>query len=500
MPHILAAIDLGSNSFHMIVGRQEAGQIIIIDKLREMVRLASGLDDQNRINSKVMQQALDCLARFGERIRHLHADVVRIVGTNTLRKAKNSREFMQQAEALLGHPIEIISGIEEARLIYSGVSHNVDTDNGHRLVTDIGGGSTEIIIGERFKPLLMESLHMGCVSMSRLFFADGKITLKRIKKAHMHAMMKLEPYRKSYQALGWQDSIGASGTARSIEKISIAQGWTDNGISTASLDNIIDHFLHAGQIDAIELQGLKDERKAVIVGGVIVMRAIFLALKIKNMIVSDGALREGILYDLIGRTENDDARSESIELFSNRFVLDRKHAERVQRTAQQLFNQARNHWFTDPDNEAEKHLQWAVSLHEVGLCIAHSQYHLHGYYMTNNADLMGFSKQDQSLLALLIKMQRRCPDMSLFDEFGEKNSRMAQGLLILLRLAVLLNRSRSHKAPGITSININKKNVQLIFQSDWLEQHPLSYSDLELETTLLQDTSYTLEFLSESDL
>ena len=500
MPDILAAIDLGSNSFHMIVGRRESGQIIIIDKLREMVRLASGLDENNRINPAVMQRALDCLARFGERIRHLHADVVRIVGTNTLRKAANSREFMQQAENLLGHPIEIISGIEEARLIYSGVSHNVDTDNGHRLVTDIGGGSTEIIIGERFKPLLMESLYMGCVSMTRLFFADGKITLKRIKKAHMHAMMKLEPYSESYRELSWEDSIGASGTARSIEKIAIANGWADKGITTEALDNIVDHFLQAGKIDDINLPGLKEERKTVIVGGVIVMRAIFLALRIKHMIISDGALREGILYDLIGRTENNDARSESVELFAKRFVPGHKHAQRVQKTAQFLFNQTRDTWFTASDNEAEKHLQWAVMLHEVGLSIAHSQYHLHGHYMTSNADLMGFSKQDQNLLALLIKMQRRRIDMSLFDEFGKKNSQMAQRLLILLRIAILLNRSRSEQVPGITAIQISKKNICLTFKDGWLENHPLTYSDLEQEASHLQACGYTLTFLPESDL
>jgi len=500
MPDVLAAIDLGSNSFHMIVGRQESGQIIIIDKLREMVRLASGLDDENRIDPEVMQKALDCLARFGERIRHLHADVVRIVGTNTLRKAKNSREFMRKAEALLGHPIEIISGIEEARLIYAGVSHNVDKDNGHRLVTDIGGGSTEIIIGERFKPLLMESLYMGCVNMSKMFFADGNITLKRVKKAHIHAMMKLEPHIEPYSELGWQDSIGASGTARSIEKISIAQGWTDNGISIEALDNIIEHFLLAGQIEDIDLQGLKAERKAVIVGGVIVMRAIFIALKIKHMIISDGALREGILYDLIGRAENNDARTESIELFANRFVLDLKHAERVQAMAQQLFTQVKKCWFAKNANEAEKYLQWAATLHEIGLCIAHSQYHHHGYYMTLNADLMGFSKQDQNLLALLIKMQRRSLDMSQFDDFSEKNSLMAQRLLILLRLAVLLNRSRSLQAPGLTRIRIDNKSIQLVFQDNWLEQHPLSCSDLELEAEYLQGAGYTLAFSSESDL
>ena len=407
MHNIFAAIDLGSNSFHMIVGQHKSGQIIILDKIREMVRLASGLDEHKNITPEVMQKALDCLSRFGERIRHLHADVVRIVGTNTLRQARNSAEFMHKAEAVLGHPIEIISGIEEARLIYSGVSHNVDTDNGKRLVVDIGGGSTEIIIGERYQPIMMESLYMGCVSMTRWFFANGSISRKKLDKARMHAMMELEPHIKAYTKLGWQNAIGASGTARALRTIAVEEGFTDYGITAKALGNILDKILEAGNIDDISLKGLKTERKPVIIGGAIVMNAIFEAFKIESMTVSSGALREGILYDLIGRDENNDSRSESVEMFARRFVIDHAHSERVMDVAVQLFRQVSKDWFDKEIlEEAEKHLQWAARLHEVGLCIAHSQYYKHGAYLVGQADLMGFSRQDQRLLAALIQSHR----------------------------------------------------------------------------------------------
>ncbi|NOY67250.1 MAG: exopolyphosphatase [Gammaproteobacteria bacterium] len=394
MPNIFAAIDLGSNSFHMIVGRHEDGQIIILDRLREMVRLASGLDEKNNITPEMMKTALECLSRFGERIAHLHADVVRIVGTNTLRQAKNSRTFMRKAEKLLGQPIEIISGIEEARLLYSGVAHNIDSDDTRRLVVDIGGGSTEIIIGERYRTISLESLYMGCVNTTKRFFADGKISKKRVKKALMYSMTELEPYIKSYNNLGWENTIGASGTIRAIEKITREENLADFGITQKSLTYIMEHVIKAGDIDNIDLKGLKNERKPVIIGGIVVLQSIFDAFNIKLMRVSDGALREGILYDLIGRNQNNDSRSESIEKFAERFVIDRRHGTQVKNTAIELYQQAEKEWFSKTP-EALKYCQWAATLHEVGLSIAHNQYHRHGEYMVSNADLMGFSKENR---------------------------------------------------------------------------------------------------------
>lgn len=491
MHNIFAAIDLGSNSFHMIVGKQDSGQIIILDKIREMVRLASGLDKQKNINPEMMEKALACLAIFGERIRHLHADVVRIVGTNTLRQARNSKQFMLKAEALLGHPIEIIAGIEEARLIYSGVSHNVDIDNGKRLVVDIGGGSTEIIIGERFQPILMESLYMGCVNMTQRFFGNGVISQKRIDKATLHAMTELEPHIKTYKNIGWQDAIGASGTTRAIRSIALQEGFSEQGITSKALNHILKKILAADNIDDISLDGLKNERKPVILGGVIILNAIFDVFDIKYMAISDGALREGILYDLIGREDNNDIRSESVEIFAQRFVIDHAHSKRVMLTAMQLFEQLKSNWFASHE-DASKHLQWAARLHEVGLCIAHSQYYKHGAYITGNADLTGFSRQDQKLLATLIQLHRRTLHIDQFDELAADNQKLGKRLLIILRLAVLLNRSRSDTPPPTPVINVDKRTIQLTFSDDWLQQYPLTQSDLESETQYLDKAGYQL--------
>jgi len=493
MHNIFAAIDLGSNSFHMIIGRHESGQIIILDKLREMVRLASGLDEEKNITPEMMQKALDCLSRFGERISHLHADVVRIVGTNTLRKARNSWQFMRQAEELLGHPIEIISGIEEARLIYSGVSHNVDIDNGKRLVVDIGGGSTEIIIGERFQPILMESLYMGCVNMTKRFFNSGNITQKKVDRAMMYAMMQLEPHIKAYKKMGWEDSIGASGTARAIRSIAIEEGLSEQGITNKSLKGILDKLIQAGSIDDISLAGLKTERKPVIVGGVVVLNAIFNAFDIEHMTISGGALREGILYDLVGRDENNDSRTESVESFAERFVVDHEQSNRVMQTATQLFDQIKDDWLKNQDQEdVRKHLQWAARLHEVGLCIAHSQYNMHGAYMVGHADLTGFSRQDQKLLAALIQLHRRSMQMDLFDEIDSDSKKIGKRLVIILRLAALLNRSRADTPPPLPDISVDKKTIQLRFEENWLKEHPLTQSDLEAEINYLDKAGFQL--------
>jgi len=491
MPNIFAAIDLGSNSFHMIVGQHESGQIIILDRIREMVRLASGLDENNKITPEMMQTALACLSRFGERISHLHANVVRIVGTNTLRQAKNSKAFMRKAEKLLGQPIEIISGIEEARLIYSGVSHNVDVDNGKRLVIDIGGGSTEIIIGNRYQPITLESLYMGCVNTTRRFFADGVITKTRIKKALMHGMTELEPLIKAYKSLGWEDTIGASGTARSIEKITLEENLAPHGITHDALDYMLEHALTVGDIDKINLVGLKSERKPVILGGIIVLKSIFDAFDIKFMTVSTGALREGILYDLIGRSENNDSRSESVDKFAARFVIDQAHSQRVENVALKLFKQIQNDWFKSTP-EAKKYLQWSARMHEVGLCIAHNQYNKHGAYMVSEADLMGFSRENQTFLANLIQLHRRSLTLDLFDDFSSKIKRTGIRLTIILRLAVLLTRSRHTENNETPVLIVNKKNITVSFSKKWLDDHPLTQSDLENEQSYLEKAGYTL--------
>ena len=298
-PRTLAAVDLGSNSFHLIIAQYSNGKLSVIDKLREMVRLRAGLDEEKRLTSEAQQTALDCLSRFAQRLQHIPTENIRIVGTNTLRTARNSREFLRQAHKILGHPIQIISGIEEARLIYTGVAHSLAETGQKRMVIDIGGGSTEIIIGEQFTPSILESIPVGCVSMTLDYFANGKITAKKFRKAHMATRLELENVAHEYLQSGWEQTIGASGTIRSIAKILHANNWSSGNITREGMEQLKHQVLAVEHIDQLQLDGLSEDRRPVILGGFVVLYTLFDALNIKEMDVSDGAVREGLIYDLI---------------------------------------------------------------------------------------------------------------------------------------------------------------------------------------------------------
>ncbi|HCD06121.1 MAG TPA: exopolyphosphatase, partial [Methylophaga sp.] len=404
---VLAAVDLGSNSFHMIIARLRDDHFQIMDRLREMVQLRAGLDKQNKLSDEAQDRAIACLERFGERVRHLPAGKVRVVGTNTLRVAENSREFLRKARQALGHPIEIVTGEEEARLIYLGVSRSLAFDNSRRLVMDIGGGSTEYIIGEGLDGLRRESLEMGCVSFTQRFFTDGTVSQLRMQAALLTAAIKLRSIQRPYQNLGWVEAVGASGTIRTVASIATAQSWSENGVITAeALDKIIAHMVEAGHHDKFQLEGLGPERANVLAGGVAVLKASFDRLKIERMIVSDGALREGLLYDLQGRIQHDDERDRTVNALARRYHVDESHAERVSKMATELYEQVAAEWEINTEEQLQR-LQWAAKLHEVGLEISHYQYHKHSSYLVANSDLPGFSREEQQALAAMVRGQRR---------------------------------------------------------------------------------------------
>ena len=391
-----AAVDLGSNSFHMIVAREQEGQLHIVDRLREMVRLSAGLDAAKCLSEDAQNRALECLQRFGQRVSDIPQGKLRAVGTNTLRSAHNSRAFLTKAEQALGHPIEIISGMEEARLIYLGVAHSLAADESKRLVVDIGGGSTEVIIGEGFAPMCMESLYMGCVSMTMRFFADGKITSQAWKRAEIAALVELEPIVTLYRQVGWDKAIGASGTIKAVRNVVQAMGWCENGISAAAMKKLVSALKKAGSFDKIKLSGLSEDRRPVFAGGVAVLNGVFKALQIEHMEVSDGALREGLLHDLLGRIHHQDVRGLSVAAVTKRFQLDLAQAARVEDTVKQLLSQVAKDWHLDI-NEDSQWLSWATQLNELGLNIAHSHHHKHGAYIVQNGDLSGFSQQGQAI-------------------------------------------------------------------------------------------------------
>ncbi|MEO6697727.1 MAG: exopolyphosphatase, partial [Gammaproteobacteria bacterium] len=393
-PEIIAAVDLGSNSFHMIIARTHRGKPYTLDRLRETVRLAAGLDKDNRLTAEAQRRALDCLKRFGQRIAAIAPGNLRTVGTNTLRRAHNAKYFLQRAQQALGHPIEIIGGREEARLIYLGVAHSLADGAGKRLVVDIGGGSTELIIGERFEPRHMESLQMGCVTSSLKHFPSGAITPASMQRAEIAAKQELQNLTRHYRSIGWMDCIGSSGTINAIHDIIAANRWSRDGITLSSLKKLRKHLLAAGHVNRLQLPGLRGDRAPVLPGGLAILLAVFESLAIERMHATGGALRDGLLYDLLGRIRHKDIRDHSITRLSMQYHVDTEQAKRVEQTAKRLLKQLPQ-WQLD---SYQAMLGWSARLHEIGLAVSHSQYHKHGAYLVEHSDMPGFSRQEQQLL------------------------------------------------------------------------------------------------------
>lgn len=490
---IVAAIDLGSNSFHMIVARlDEAGTLSVIDRLREPVRLGGGLTKKGKLRKSARKRALECLARFGERISGLPRDSVRIVGTNTLRVARNSEKFVRKAEELLGHPVEIIAGREEARLIYLGVAHGRQAREGRRLVVDIGGGSTELIIGEGLKSKCRESLQAGCVSSTNAHFKDGEITAKRMRSAVMDAELAIYPVAHTFSADKWNEAIGCSGTIKAIRNIVQAEGWSERGITLKSLYKLRDALIDAGHSDEIVLEGLSPDRRPVIAGGLAVLVAVFETLDIDLMRVSDLSLREGLLYDLVGRLRDVDVRDASVASAAMRWSIDLEQADKVMETVQSLCEQVSDSWKFDRRNYDV--LRWSARLHEIGLQVSHTQYHKHGGYILTHADLSGFSRTEQALLSRIVLCHRRKFRPEVFEELASPTVKPGMRMCALLRLAVLLHRGRTGETIPEIRINVKGNHIHLTFPENWLAEHTLTCGDLEEERVYLAKAGFELGF------
>ena len=487
-----AAVDLGSNSFHMVVAKLEDGQVRIIDRLKDMVRIASGLDRDNNLTEAATETALESLHQFGQRIREIPRTNVKAVGTNTLRLAHNGNQFIRRAREALGHNIHIISGQEEARLVFLGVAHSIYNHDNASLVIDIGGGSTELAIGKGFKPKLAESLYMGCVNVSQRFFADGRISGKRMRDAILFARTELETIEAGYRRTGWDVALGSSGTIRAIADIAQTQGWSEEGITRDAVVTLRKHLISAGHHDKLCLEGLTERRKPVFAGGLAILSAIIEALDLDRIQVSDGALREGIIYELIGRYQNRDIRTSTVADIALRYSVDQEQAGKVANTAETLFDQVSKRWdFDDADRNT---LLWSAHLHEIGLAIAHAQYHRHGAYLLSCSDMPGFSRQEQQNLSLLVRAHRRKFPALEFDQAILENQEKLQRLAVLLRLACVLNRSRSYRAPPKIKANANTKTLSLKFPKDWLNNHALTRADLEAEAMYLNAMGFALKF------
>jgi len=493
LPDVIAAVDLGSNSFHMVVARYSHGQLLIVDRLREPVRLAAGLDEHGRLERTAIDRALACLERFGQRLRDMQAQSVRVVGTNTLRQAKRRGAFMDRASAALGHPIEIVAGIEEARLIYLGVLHTMPRESGNRLVIDIGGGSTELIVGDGTATKQLESLQMGCVTLSNRYFDDGTITEKRIKRARLAARMELEPVQAAFKRIGWEHVIGTSGTIRCISEIIGGAAGADAAITLLEVEKLIEHALRAGQVDKLRWPALTEDRAPIFPGGIAILAELLAVLEIKSMKVGDGALREGLLYDLLGRLTDEDARVRTVRAMQGRYHVDVPQAERVEATALNFFRQAQHVWELN-DSLAELVLTWAAKLHEVGLDVSHAHYHRHGGYLLEHGDMPGFPQDEQKVLAAVVRAHRRKLDLDFLEDLVAPWHLKAEFLIVLLRLAVLLHRGRSANAVPEIALQAKARTLELGFPKEWLDTHPLTAADLEQEVEYLKGIGFKLRF------
>ena len=474
---LVAAVDLGSNSFRLQVGRVVGDQIYPLDSLKEVVRLAAGLNAERQLDAAAQERGLDALRRFGERLRGFAPEAVRAVATNTLRVAKNAAAFLAQAETALGFPIEVIAGREEARLIYLGVAHTLTNPHAQQLVVDIGGGSTEFVIGRKFQPLELESLYMGCVSHSLKYFPLGRIDKAAMKAAELAARKELQAIVSAFRKRGWEEAIGSSGTAKAIVDLIEQNGLNragESGITAEGLAHLRGRLLAAGDVTALRLAGLRPDRMLVLPGGVAIMSALFKEFDLKRMDFSEGALRLGVLYDLLGRYQHHDQREATVLQFMRRYEVDRRQAARVSASALGFLRQV---WPGVDGQAAESFLLWAANLHELGISVAHSSYHKHSAYILANADMPGFSRMDQERLSRIVlvhrgKLERVQPLLRDPRDWV---------LIFCLRLAALLHRARDDAAIPPLQVAVHERGFGIVADARWLAASPLTAAALEEE-------------------
>ncbi|NNH34138.1 exopolyphosphatase [Acinetobacter sp. NIPH 2377] len=493
---LLAAIDMGSNSFHLAIARVDHGEVKKVASMSEKVQLAAGLDENKNLTEAAQQRGLACLARFVGRLSSVQAKRMRIVATNALRQAKNGHEFIQKAAEILPKPIEIIAGREEARLIYLGVSHTM-ANSGRRLVIDIGGGSTELIIGEEFEPIHTESLQMGCVAFTKAYFSDGEINQKNFDKAVVAARKELSGIANTYKTAGWDTVVGSSGTIKACRQIIVNMGWSDGqeNLTRDGLEKLKEKLLKFKHIAEVDFDGLKEDRRAVLPAGVAILYAVFDVLELNKLVYSDGALREGVMYDLLGRFQHEDIRDRSVQALMGRYNADPKQAERVVKTAQHLFDGVAK--TLNLNSEDSDLLRRSAYLHEIGLAISHAGYHRHGAYLLQHSDIAGFSQIDQNHLSHLVAHHRRkLRSDSRVDVMKVGGSKLVY-LSLLLRLAVLLNHSRSDEMlPAIELSVDNEQQWQLSVSGD-AKQWPLLVADLHDEQVQFKHWDIELNIQSE---
>ena len=486
---LLAAIDLGSNSFHLIIAKSEFGELRPVHALAEKVQLGE-TSGAAMLTSGAISRGLTCLERFKQLIDSTTPVKIRVVGTNALRRAKNRQDFIEPAEQILGAPIDVIYGREEARLIYLGVAHTLSDDEDTRLVVDIGGGSTEFILGRRFEPIRLESLQMGCVSFGQAFFPDGNISKERFEAAYHRARIEISHIKRNYQKNLWAEAVGSSGTLRAIETLITAAGWREDGIDRDSLAKLQRLLLTFNRIDDIDLPGLSETRKGVVTAGLAITLGIFDGLQIPLMRTSAGALREGVIYDLLGRFSHEDVRNRSVSAMQQRYSVDQRIADLVTQRVTILAEATKEHWGLQVDDI--ELLKWAGALHEIGVAISQKNYSQHSAYLVLNTDLPGFAQQDQEVMATLITGLKGKPRSELLDGVAKRKRRSVARMMVLLRLAVMLKHVEALEEIPDLSVSADESSLTLAFPQSWGEDHPLTVWEIEQSGAAMEKLGVTV--------
>lgn len=473
-----AAIDLGSNSFHMIISRVDQGQLMVVDRVKEMVQIAKDIGSNGELAEDAQARAFDCLACFRERLTQFPDSSIRAVGTKALRSADNSNAFLRQAQLTLGHPIEIISGYEEARLVYQGVSQSIPQQNNQSLVIDIGGGSTEFIIGQQQTPLLIESLNLGCVVFSQEYMRQG-VNQQSMHNAYLAACAELQAIRHNYQQCGWDIAFGTSGTMKAVAEYLPGNSAT---IDRQQVDDLYQQMIDYGVREDLDIPA---PRRDVLPAGVAIIKAIFDQLQLNALNIADAALKEGLIYDMIGRFNKQDTRTSTVKVLQQRYQVDTEQALLVSHTALALLQQLALVEEQHTLISSEQMLGWAAELHEIGLGIAHAGYHQHGHYLLRHSDIAGFSRLEQHWLAQLVRLQRKKIPTTLANNLPNNMT----ACVACLRLAVLLCRSRQ-KPNSQPQIRLQGENLTIAING--LEDQPLTHKNLLIEKEYLHQLNLNL--------
>ncbi|WP_312242510.1 guanosine-5'-triphosphate,3'-diphosphate diphosphatase [Pantoea sp.] len=474
---LYAAIDLGSNSFHMLVVREVSGTIQAVARIKRKVRLAAGLDEANHLSKEAMTRGWQCLRLFSEQLQDIPPEQIRVVATATLRLAENAQEFLQPAEQILGCPINVISGEEEARLIYQGVAHTTGGPD-KRLVVDIGGGSTELVTGEASHATALFSLSMGCVTWLERYFSDRHLAKENFAQAEQAAREMIRPVAPLLREQGWQICVGASGTVQALQEIMVAQGM-DERISLNKLQQLKQRAIQCGKLEELEIEGLTLERALVFPSGLSILIAIFQELHIESMTLAGGALREGLVYGMLHLPVDRDIRSRTLQNVQRRFTIDMEQADRVRQLAESFFRQVSSAWKLD--QRCRDLLLSACALHEIGLSVDFRQAPQHAAYLVRYLDLPGFTPAQKKLLACLLQNQSGSIDLALLSQQNAVPPRMAERLCRLLRLAIIFSSRRRDDTLPAVRLQAEEDTLNLTLPAGWLERHPLRAELLEQE-------------------